>query len=83
MRNYFCPTNQELYVKKHTVDFVMKQVRHMLAEHSFRNKVYRNGGQIPVCLDKLPRHYDSNTLLTTVEASDLIERMYFDSLYYR
>lgn len=73
----FFYTKQELTVKKHTLNFVLKQVNDVLSSKTPGNK------PIGICLNKLQRHQNTlGYLFTTFEASELIEALVFDSFYH-
>lgn len=73
----FFYTKQELTVKKHTLNFVLKQVNDVLSSKTPGNK------PVGVCVNAIkPHHEYPSHLFTTQEASELIETLVFDSFYH-
>lgn len=68
---YFRYTDKEVFVQRHDVAFIIKQARDVLKSKRIES----------VCTNQLPVDYGQ--LYTTEEASQIIDGIVSDSVYYR
>lgn len=71
-------TKKEMTEPRHDLNFIMKQARDVVDD---KTKHRSHNNPVGICLNKLPRCRDDQ-LFTTAAASEIIDDIVDDSLYY-